>query len=559
MVHNITSATRLLDLLAVFGPDRRVEVLFSCTGSSALDGGTSEFLRDRGMVEIPWEAAKEYPFDLAIATNRGGDLHALRAPLIGAPHGAGYNKILRQPAAAGAAGSREPGAFGLTAEWLMHEGAVVPAGVLLSHQEQLERLRSGCPEAVPVSAVVGDPCVDQLHASAPLRAAYRKAFGVRPDQKLVVASSTWGPHSLLGNAEANALRRVLAELPSDEFRVVAAVHPNAWYAHGEWQVHRWLADLIDCGLILPAPETESWKAALVAADYLVGDHGSVTLYGVSLGIPTLLGAFSDDTVAPGSPMEQLGKLVPRLSAWEGVLPQLLRAGGAQPADPELARLSGQVTSVPGESAARLRAVFYRHLGLDEPDGPAVTRVVPVPELSVVRPTVLPATLVVTENEPEPEPGRSLRVRRYPARLQRSGGVRPGPDAHLVADHAEPDGAVRRSADVLLVPADRLDDRLGDRLDDAVETPLPGWADWARGAPGCTLVAVERADGGCLALLPDGGRLTAEWRQRPAWATFAVAASVVREQLYDGTPRTARTLRVAAGPGQPTGLLLLRPC
>ncbi|MFJ2580133.1 hypothetical protein ACIO3N_25440, partial [Kitasatospora aureofaciens] len=114
VVHNITSATRLLDLLAVFGPDHRVEVVFSCTGSSALDAGTSEFLRAHGMTEIPWDDAKEFPFDLAIATNRGGDLQNLRAPLIGAPHGAGYNKILRREPGAGSrepgAGSREPGA-----------------------------------------------------------------------------------------------------------------------------------------------------------------------------------------------------------------------------------------------------------------------------------------------------------------------------------------------------------------------------------------------------------------------------------------------------------------
>ncbi|MEV5984961.1 hypothetical protein AB0L85_08040, partial [Streptomyces sp. NPDC052051] len=112
VVHNITSATRLLDLLAVFEGDRRVQTVFTCTESSALDGGTLEFFTSRGMLHIPWREATARTFDLAIATNRGGDLHDLQAPLIGAPHGAGYNKHLSRKPEAGSrkpeAGSRKP-------------------------------------------------------------------------------------------------------------------------------------------------------------------------------------------------------------------------------------------------------------------------------------------------------------------------------------------------------------------------------------------------------------------------------------------------------------------
>ncbi|MGW0767291.1 hypothetical protein [Streptomyces sp. NPDC002676] len=105
VVHNITSATRLLDLLALFEGDSRVDVVFSCTQSSALDAGVWEFLESRGMKHVPWSEAVTQDFDLAIATNRGGSLHKLRFPLIGTPHGAGYNKKIKP-----GAGSREPGA-----------------------------------------------------------------------------------------------------------------------------------------------------------------------------------------------------------------------------------------------------------------------------------------------------------------------------------------------------------------------------------------------------------------------------------------------------------------
>jgi hypothetical protein len=107
-------------------------------------------------------------------------------------------------------------------------------------------------------------CLDQLKAGLAFRPAYRRALGLLPGQRLFVVSSTWGQGSVLGSPQADVLRRALAELPADEFRVLAAVHPNAWYGHGAWQIHSWLAPLIDAGLMLPRPETEVWKAALRA-------------------------------------------------------------------------------------------------------------------------------------------------------------------------------------------------------------------------------------------------------------------------------------------------------
>ncbi|MDH6137912.1 hypothetical protein P3T37_007350, partial [Kitasatospora sp. MAA4] len=114
VIHNVTAATRLLELLTVFEGDPRVHVVFTCTGSSVLDAGTREFITARGMNFIPWEQAKSTRFDAAISASRGGDLHNLLSPLIGSPHGAGYNKQLSREPGAGSrepgAGSREPGA-----------------------------------------------------------------------------------------------------------------------------------------------------------------------------------------------------------------------------------------------------------------------------------------------------------------------------------------------------------------------------------------------------------------------------------------------------------------
>ncbi|MFI0167583.1 hypothetical protein [Streptomyces sp. NPDC017095] len=542
VVHNITSATRLLDLLSVFENDERVQVFFSCTGSSALDEGTGAFLTAHGMLHLPWSEAVSRSFDIAVATSRGGDLDRLRCPVVFAPHGAGYNKRL----------GREGGAFGLTDEWLVHEGRLLPAALALSHTEQLDRLAEGCPRALPIAQVVGDPVLDQLSAGRAFRAVYREALGLLPGQRLVVVSSTWGHGSVLGSPRTGILRRALAELPADEFRVLAAVHPNAWYGHGAWQLRTWLASLVDAGLVLPAPETEVWKAALCAADFLIGDHGSLTLYGVALGVPCLLGAFRDPVVAPGSPMRRLRGLVPGITGTRPLSAQLAHAADTQRDDGELAALRRSVTSEPGKSAALVRRLLYSRLSLPEPPYPAATRAVPVP--SVPSPRAgrlphLPATLVSTAvNQGGRDPEISLR--RFPAALQQAPHDHLAA-AHLTADPDDPDRRWPRSAEVLLLPHTRYP------YPDAVR-----WSDFAARFPGCALIAVEETGHGCTVLLGDDTRLRAHWADRPAWASFDAAASAVHAWTR-ASPAEIRTqdalrLGIHAGEGLPPALVDVVP-
>ncbi|MFI9238416.1 hypothetical protein [Streptomyces sp. NPDC053079] len=107
VIHNVTSATRLLDLLSPFEGDSRINIVFACTGSSAFDAGIREFAAARQLPCISWEEAKRQKFDLAVSSSRGGELQEINAPLVGAPHGAGYNKYLhRKP---GSPEARKPG------------------------------------------------------------------------------------------------------------------------------------------------------------------------------------------------------------------------------------------------------------------------------------------------------------------------------------------------------------------------------------------------------------------------------------------------------------------
>ncbi len=364
IVHTVTSGQRLLDVVQLLSADLRVQVVFTMA-PDVFGNGVPELLRHIGGVVLPWQQAVHERFDLAIAAAYGGidDIHA---PLIVVPHGAGYNKRVSRRLAGGARTAR--GVYGLAAQELVRDGVVVPSAIALAHKRELRRLARSCPDALPVATVVGDPCHDRLVASAPHRPAYRHALGVADDQRLVVVTSTWGTKSLFGR-HAELLRRLSSEL-GDEFRLAALLHPNVWFGHGVWQIRAWLDDCLRRGLTLVPPEAD-WRGALVAADHVVGDHGSVAVYSTVTGTPVLLAGSAGDDVDQDSAGGLLAATARRFDAAEPLKAQLTSGDAAA-----YAAVVERLTSEPGRFAANMRRLIYRELRLPQP--PTVPRVDPVP-------------------------------------------------------------------------------------------------------------------------------------------------------------------------------------
>ncbi|RZQ64352.1 hypothetical protein [Amycolatopsis suaedae] len=410
VVHNVTAATRLLDVLPLWTDDTRVQTVFTCVGSSAFTSGTVEWLTGQGMTVLDWADAVGAEFDLAIAASHGGPLHELRAPLIVLPHGMGYNKLLADHV------------FGLSPPWLLHEGELIPSVLVLSHSEQLDRLRAACPEATGIAVVAGDPTYDRILAGAPLRATYREALGAAHDQRLVLVSSTWGERSLFGR-DPGLVLRLATELPLDEYRIVVALHPNIWFGHSPWQLRRWLAACSAAGVTV-LPPVRGWQAAVAAADLTIGDHSSVSFYSAATGTPVLLASAPHDTLDPASPIAALLRAAPLLDPAAPLRPQLDAA--AYRHDTDLA------TSVPGEAAALIRTLVYKEIGLTEPETPAVTLAAAPPVVD----SALPAHQLVGV-------GADGTVRRFPAEALRSGGV---PETVLVVSTDEPSREWLQAAD-----------------------------------------------------------------------------------------------------------------
>ncbi|WP_319354881.1 hypothetical protein [Streptomyces ipomoeae] len=416
--------------------------------------------------------------------------------------------------------------------------------LVLSHPEQVERLRNACPEAAPTAVLAGDPCFDRMLAARPYRERFRRALGVKRGQRLVLLNSTWNPESLFGDGGDEdvlplLLPKLTAELAADEHRIAAVLHPNIWHGHGPGQIRSWLDRAIRGALTLVDP-LEGWQQALLAADVVVGDFGSVSYYAAALGTPVLLGAAPLAGLATDSPVADFVRRAPRLDPHAPLQPQLEAVLAThQP-------MSGPAeftTSAPGKAAARLRHVFYDVMGIPEPTAPALLDPLPLPSYDPpVRTSplrVLTSVLGATE----------VSVTRYADPRYEPQG--PG-EAHTAVHEDTLDPGLLAIADVIFRYGSPDDPRLG---------PPEYWtAEVLERHPGCALAAYVTAASGCVVRTRDGAllRLDADPQAADpaayasalhAWLALGKDPADLTDGLTVWTGQTAHQVSVTqAGPG-----------
>ena len=367
-VHSMVSCHRLLDVVDLVESDPRIQVVFTAA-PDVFSHGLGDHLREVGALVVPWRQAVQERFDLALAASYGG-IHELHAPLVVMAHGAGYGKSVRPPAHGGGLATRRM-AYGLDPQRLIRDGRVLPHALVLAHENERELLRAQCPDALPAATITGDICFDRLVASIARRGDYRRALGLGDGQKLIVVSSTWGHDGMFGGVP-DLLPAVVDGLPGDDFRVLALLHPAVWGAHGRRQVRAWTRDVRAAGMLLPQP-TDDWRSFVAAADYLIGDHGSVSAYAAAAGIPVLRTAGRHPAATPGSSQEYVLHHATTLDVSRPLGDQLAAASVPDPA-----RAAAALTSRPGEASRLLRDLFYRLLSLPEPGRHRPAEPVPVP-------------------------------------------------------------------------------------------------------------------------------------------------------------------------------------
>jgi hypothetical protein len=425
---NVAALTRLRDVLNVFEDDHRIRVVFTVSPGSPFADGTRELIQHYESKFVPWHEALELRPDLAISASSNGELHQLRAPLIMLPHGAGYHKRHEGGGDVNVTVADTAAApYGLARAQLMHQGRLIPDVLGVSHRDQLRLLAAHCPEALPRAVVIGDPSLDRMTASLHLRAAYHDAMGVPSSRELVLIASTWKAGSQY-DALPDAARDALRDLPADQYQVAQVLHPNIWSEFSADQIRNWSGKAREAGLIL-VPWREGWQAALIACDYIIGDHGSVTFYGAALGKPLLLAAFGSKDIVPTTPVERLGELALRLDPNLDLGLQL--AAAKEPHVVERCRAAAaDAFDLSGRSVEVLREIAYRLLDLPQLVEPTDPPLVPIPDIHAERVERIRAYRVYVRIVGDGV-DQGAAIQRYPLNL------RPGPDYVLGDAATEP--------------------------------------------------------------------------------------------------------------------------
>lgn len=380
VARTLTSATRVLDVMDLLRTEDGIAKYYTVNPGSAFADGLHEYLASVvGQNVLTWKEATRRSFQLAISCAVHPSMRRLDAPLMVMPHGAGYNRLVSE--STGDATSPA----GLSRRELVHHGKVVPATIGLSHHDQLATLFRTCPEAVPRAEVIGDWCCQRIKDSEGQRDWYRERLGVTDGRRLVVVHSTWSEHSLLGRHPRLPLDLVTA-LPADEFAVAAVFHPNVWARHSWPTVLERLRKPMEAGLMVIPPQ-EGWRAAVVASDWVVGDHGSTTFYSAAAERLTLLATTGIEELDPTSPAAVFGRTAPALDPEGDLHAQLLRA--ERDHDPGVLRpvIDSQLADVDksGELTQRRLYEFLSHRGVVLPRHPPDPSPVPDPDPERGRP------------------------------------------------------------------------------------------------------------------------------------------------------------------------------
>ncbi|MFJ5082619.1 hypothetical protein [Streptomyces sp. NPDC088706] len=403
-------------------------------------------------------------------------------------------------------------------------------GLVLSHPEQLERLRRACPAAEDAAVLAGDPCYDRMLAAVRHRERFRRALGVRRGQRLVVLNSTWNPEGLFGNGGGqdvlpSLLPRLTAELPADDYRLAAVLHPNVWHGHGPGQVRAWLDQARRSGLTLVDP-VHAWRQAVLAADVVLGDFGAVSYYGAALGIPVMLAATGQDRLDPDAPLASFVRDAPRLDPHRALREQVERVIAAHR---PLTGPAEFTSSAPGASAALLRRHFYALMDLPEPEAPALLEPLPLPPYD---PPLRTAPLHVRTGVQ----GAEVVIERSTRHPYGADGI-----AHLAVHEDTLDPGILELADVITQDGQPDDPRLG--------SPQAWTSEVLARYPHCTVAAYVSGPHTCTVRSRQHGvyQLTASPKSD---ADPAAYASSFTAWLATGgrVPREGITLRVQVAGG-----------
>jgi hypothetical protein len=523
VLRNLTTLSRLRDVMPAIA-DTRIRVRITIDEGSSAVGGFLEQVRYAGFNPIPWSEACEIEHDLIIAAHVNASLASLRGPIFCIAHGRAYGRRV----AFRTGDHSSP--VGLSNGELVAQGVVIPAIIGLADDCQLRQLEETCPAALPRAHTIGDPTFEVIqYNTQSSRMELRASLEIPEDVKVVLLSSTWGPHSLLAH-HPDLPNKMVAQLPADRYKVVLILHPNVWAMHQPGVLIGQYRRALAAGMIIIRPCAD-WHVGPVIADLVIGDHGSVAGYGAANGVPFLAAGSGSDELVDDPAVGRYTEIAARING-EGDLRSQIEQAIAEGARSDVTEAARVTLGRCDHSLERFRQKVYEVLDLPLPDEQlpprALDRLELVPPGQPTR-----AFHIVSEIVEGPLHCPAVRVERFPFALARDDAAVDGVEHVLVADFTQLN--LRRNAEVLVQA----------RLTN--EHTARAWAAATLTEYGCSL-AIAATDLGYFAQHADGAiwRVTVVpvGRAIPQNAqVFLVAGAMHRWMVYAGTQANAYRLTV----------------
>lgn len=439
IVRSDSVLSRLDTLCQAIFSDTSIQCVFTVPEPiSPLDRGIDYAIAKLGGIVLPWSTALNLEFDLAIAVSPNGEIEKVRAPLIVMQHGPG---LIKEAARIDT----------LDMIQRLRTRENYPSYIL----EPTDPREIGGPYSNINIKVVGDPVYDSMLASINQRPFFRSALHCA-GRKLVVISSTWGPDSLLCHYP-NIISALISELPANDYRFALILHPYAWAAHGSWQIETWFKKEIDSGLSI-IPHQQGWEATLLAANCLIGDHGSVTCYADALGLPTLVSGKS--SVAQNKDAElniALSEQARIMSRYSDAIDFCTSC--KQLPDDHSVSSSSAIHNI-GKAYSSIREICYEILGL------------PAPKSPIQAPSVMPHSILIDcirlyrSSTSATSENNLLQIRTFPACLPSDSIEYDGP---LISLAPSPQGPFFQLADTLVCTQPLQDEHDANRALDSMLT------------------------------------------------------------------------------------------
>ncbi|MET8998107.1 hypothetical protein [Amycolatopsis sp. NPDC004169] len=520
VIRTFTELDRVDTLLEALHPESP-HIKFVVEPGSKFARGLGAHIEELGHHVLTWAEAQAKRFDVILAAHATPALGDLHGPVVVVPHGAGYHRIVEWSTGS----ARYP--TGLVKSQLTKpSGEVIPSAICMSHEDQIGQLAESAPDAVDRAVVIGDLVFDRIVASRTRREEFRDRFGVLPGQKLVAVTSTWGEYATMRTAK-RLVRNLLGQLPMDHYRVLLIMHPNVWSADSQAAIMDQLRDARDSGLVI-VPQRTPWEAGLIAADVVLGDHSSLSIYAAAIGCRFLLASDGSKELVPDSPLARLCAQATRLDV-DGDLRRQIEDHVGSPPRFSAEEIASTIFQERKRSWANFRSVVRSRAGLPDLVEPPRTTPVDDPKPDFGRRVTSWVATVTSDAGDQPGTG-TVRIERYP-------GVVAEPSLHVdawrVADYAETNDASRYNCELLLHahPLSRLD---GEKWALNVLQLQPAAHDDTVGAgppSGArnTGVAAYRHEGGCAVRFVDGTRIEVGTED-----VFAAAVALYR-LWYDGHP------------------------